>query len=96
VCYNTGMTTVSEDEFLKWAAEKGLRIDPHYPHSAVLTFDDGSDSRFWSVPPDHHDVIHADFRSEKDVERWVGEMSKRGFDLPDDLPDATFKRPSWM
>lgn len=190
------MTTLNEDDFLKWAAQKGIRTDPRYPHSAELTFDGGSDSRFWSVPPDprqrpsfiaamlelmgewktcyawrhlgcwpepdlrtrsnpnssvellisqkiglplgsreivifdrgeydallthvfittcfgwsvgedlyivptqilrtdHHDVIHADFRSDKDVESWVDGMSKRGFDLPNDVPDATFKRPS--
>ena len=193
------MNTLNKDDFLKWAAEKGIQTDSRYPHSAELTFDGGSDSRFWCVPSDprqrpsfiaamlelmgewktcyvwrhlgrwpepdlrtrsnpnsiielliaqkiglprgghdivvfdrseydalltlifvticfgwsvgddlyivpdhatqilrtdHHDVIHADFRSQKDVERWVDEMSRRGFDLPDDLPDATFKRPS--
>jgi len=45
---------------------------------------------------DHHDVVHASFANPDDVERWISRMSEEGFDLPDELPDATFKRPSWM
>jgi hypothetical protein len=26
----------------------------------------------------------------------VAKMAERGFLLPDDLPDETFKQPSWM
>ena len=44
------MRTVTEDEFLRWAAGKGLGLAPQYPHSAVLEFHGGSDSRFWNVP----------------------------------------------
>jgi hypothetical protein len=195
------MRTVTADEFLHWAAGKGLALDPEYPDSAVLDFQGGSDSRFWVVPAqserrpyfiasllelmgewqtcyawrhlggwpfrgsveprrvndavelrileglgmplgtadvvvfdlndfdtlttllfsttifgwsggqdlyvvpnharqvlqtDHHGVIHVSFRDPSDTGHWVAEMSRRGFDLPDELPDATFKRPSWM
>jgi hypothetical protein len=45
---------------------------------------------------DHHDVIHIDFRLTEEVDRWVSEMTKRGFPLPGDLPDETFKQPTWM
>jgi hypothetical protein len=45
---------------------------------------------------DHHGVIHVQFRNEGDINAWVSKMTERGFSLPDDLPDETFKRPSWM
>jgi hypothetical protein len=45
---------------------------------------------------DHHGVIHVSFRDVADIEHWVSEMARNGFDLPRDLPDETFKRPSWM
>lgn len=46
------MKTLTEDEFLKWAAIKGLGLDPQYPQSAVLTFQSESERRFWIVPPE--------------------------------------------
>jgi hypothetical protein len=45
---------------------------------------------------DHHDVIHVHFRQSAEVDRWVSEMAMRGFPLPEDLPDETFKQPPWM
>ena len=45
---------------------------------------------------DHHDVIHIDFRLSDEVDRWVSELARRGFPLPGDLPDETFKQPTWM
>jgi hypothetical protein len=45
---------------------------------------------------DHHNVFHIEFRNDSDVEPWVAGMRERGFALPEELPDATFKRPSWM
>lgn len=44
----------------------------------------------------HHEVVHASVRSEVEINQWVKSMSKAGFDLPADPPDATFKRPTWM
>jgi hypothetical protein len=195
------MRTISETDFLSWAAAKNLVLDPQYPDSAVLDFRGGSESRLWLIPPeperrpyliaslpelmgdwqacyvwrhlgswpdprtlderqandaveccildglglplgtadvvifdrndlarlttlmfsttvfgwsvaedlyvvpdngqhllqtDHHDVIHVSFRDAADVEYWVSEMAKRGFHLPEDVPDSTFKRPPWM
>ena len=48
------------------------------------------------VQTDHHNVIHVSFRSPADVGGWVSQMEERGFSLPEDLPDSTFKRPEWM
>ena len=195
------MRTITEQEFLRWAAGKNLGLDPRYPNSAVLDFREGSESRFWLVPSeperrphliasllelmgewqtcyvwrhlgswpdpssvdasrvndviecrilqglglplgtadvvmfdrrdlpaliallfsttvfgwsvgedtyvvpdhgrhilqtDHHEVIHVSFQDAGEVERWVSTMAQRGFDLPEDVPDPTFKRPSWM
>ena len=45
---------------------------------------------------DHHGVVHVDFGDPGDVDRWVSKMSESGFDLPNEPPDATFKRPTWM
>ena len=48
------------------------------------------------VQTDHHNVIHASFRTPSDVDVWVTQMAERGFPPPEDLPDQTFKRPHWM
>jgi hypothetical protein len=45
---------------------------------------------------DHHDVIHVSFRNSADVDVWISQMQERGFSLPTDVPDATFKQPDWM
>jgi|SRR5678815_4983169 len=45
---------------------------------------------------DHHGVIHVSFAAEADLEHFVKGMEAREYVLPDDIPDATFKRPSWM
>lgn len=45
---------------------------------------------------DHHNVIHVSCRNAVDVEALVGQMKKREFLLPDELPDSTFKKPGWM
>jgi hypothetical protein len=194
------MRTLTEADFLQWADGIGLRLDPKYPHSAVLEFREAPhQQRFWEVPPepevrpyfiasvlqlmgdwrecfawrhlgrwphsahpqrindvvelrilaglglplgtadvvsfprseldtlltlifsttifgstvgedlyivpdharcflqtDHHDVIHASFRDPAECDESVRQMEERGFALPGDLPDATFKRPEWM
>lgn len=48
------------------------------------------------VQTDHHNVMHVSCRSAADVETWVTHMEERGFPLPEDIPDATFKKPGWM
>ena len=45
---------------------------------------------------DHHNVIHLEFRDGDGVAPWVAAMAERGFLLPDELPDETFKHPTWM
>lgn len=44
----------------------------------------------------HHNVVHVHFRSSADRVAYVSGMQEWGFNLPDELPDATFKRPSWL
>ena len=46
------MRTTTEREFLRWAANKSLTLDPRYPDSAVLDYQGGSDARFWAIPPE--------------------------------------------
>jgi hypothetical protein len=48
------------------------------------------------VQTDHHNVIHVSCRSSADVNEWVRQMEERGFALPEEVPDSTFKRPDWM
>jgi hypothetical protein len=45
---------------------------------------------------DHHDVIHAECRSEERVRELVAHMAAEGYELPGEPPDWTFKRPAWM
>lgn len=194
------MKQVSKAEFLRWAAGKGMRLDPKYPDSAVLGYVAGGKARFWVVPEeaeqrpyllmsllelmgewercyvwrhlgrwpdasrmeerindrveatileglgipmgtadvvvfgreeldalvtllfsttifgwsvgedlyvvpdhgrqilqtDHHGVVHVTFRYPEEVKVWERELAARGFALPKELPDATFKRPGWM
>jgi len=45
---------------------------------------------------DHHDVVHVCFRDPEDLERCVKGMETRGFPLPENVPDSTFKQPPWM
>jgi len=53
------MKSLSESEFLEWAGERGLHLDPEYPASAVLTFRDSvNDARFWGVPSEAHRRPH--------------------------------------
>lgn len=44
----------------------------------------------------HHHVVHADFREESSLREFVGGMAEARFDLPDQVPDSTFLKPSWM
>jgi hypothetical protein len=44
----------------------------------------------------HHGVVYVDLREPGDVHAWVALLGERGFCLPDEIPDATFKKPDWM
>lgn len=196
------MKSFSEAEFLTWAQTVGLSLDPQYPQSPVLRFEDvPGESRFWEIPseperrsyffasileatggwqtcatwralgswpsPDrvepkrindvvearllaglglpvgtadvvqferdetdtllgvlfstsvfgwsvgedlhvipnngcciikvgHHGVVYVTLRDAADMDTWIAFLTERGFCLPDDVPDATFKRPGWM
>jgi len=45
---------------------------------------------------DHHDVVHATFRDSSDLASFVSAMETRSFELPQELPDSSFKRPDWI
>jgi len=45
---------------------------------------------------DHHSAMQVEFAQQADISKWTQIMADRGFPLPDDLPDETFKRPDWM
>ena len=65
-----------------WSVNQDLYVVPNHGRYLLKT--------------DHHDVIHISIRAPGEVEHWESEMTKRGFPLPDDPPDETFKRPIWM
>jgi len=65
-----------------WSVGEDLYVVPDHARQVLQT--------------DHHGVNHVSFRAADEIGHWVSEMARRGFDLPDELPDATFKRPSWM
>lgn len=44
----------------------------------------------------HHDVVHVSCASHEGIESVVSAMSAARYELPEDLPDATFKQPAWM
>lgn len=193
------MRSISEEQFLAWALDNGIILDPKYPQSASLIYGAaGMGSRFWCVPPrpeqrpffiksllelmgewrdcrvwrlgnwsdsaiperindviesrilkglglplgtadvvifghneidtlvtlifvttifgwsvgedlyivpddsqcimkvSHHEVIHVTARMSSEIDRWVSGMEDRKFLLPENPPDATFKRPDWM
>jgi hypothetical protein len=45
---------------------------------------------------DHHGVVHARCLDEQRIEALVAHMAGAGYELPTELPDVTFKWPSWM
>jgi hypothetical protein len=65
-----------------WSVGEDLYIVPDHAQCILKT--------------DHHNVIHVDCRDAGDIDEWVRQMDARGFPLPEDVPDATFKRPEWM
>lgn len=48
------------------------------------------------IQTDHHDVVHVTCLDEERALRFVEFMSDAGYELPTDVPDRTFRRPSWM
>jgi hypothetical protein len=54
------------------------------------------DNGRYLLQTDHHNAIHVVFRDAIDVGPFVKQMAEWEFPLPDETPDATFKRPAWM
>jgi hypothetical protein len=65
-----------------WSVAEDLYIVPDHARYVLQT--------------DHHNVIHVAFRNPADVDEWVKRMDERGYSLPEDVPDKTFKQPDWM
>jgi len=54
------------------------------------------DTAQYIAKTDHHGVIHVSFRDSDDMQAFVRFLAERKILLPEELPDATFKRPEWM
>jgi len=65
-----------------WSQPDDLQVVPNHGRSILHT--------------DHHGVVHVTFPLGGELQAWVTKMAEEGFDLPEELPDSTFKRPSWM
>jgi hypothetical protein len=63
------------------------------PRDDVFVLPDHRRAILWA---DHHRVVHALFKAEEDLERFVEHMRRAGHELPEEAPDATFKPVSWM
>jgi hypothetical protein len=48
------------------------------------------------IQTDHHDAVHAECCSEERIRALVAHMAAKGYELPTEPPDETFKRPAWM
>jgi hypothetical protein len=48
------------------------------------------------IKTDHHDVVHVSVSDKSTMEKFINTMAAKGFELPEDIPDETFKRPGWM
>jgi hypothetical protein len=79
---DTLVTLMFSTTVFGWSVSDDLYIVPDHARCIVQT--------------DHHNVIHVSCRSSADVEGWVKQMEARGFPLPDEVPDPTFKTPGWM
>jgi len=44
----------------------------------------------------HDDVVHVSFPAQKSMSQFVDAMAAKSFELPDELPDLSFKKPDWM
>lgn len=80
--YDTLVTLLFSTTIFGWSVGDDLYVVPDHARHLLQT--------------DHHGVIHVSFRTEDSLERCVAEMERRGFPLPDEVPDPTFKQPRWM
>jgi hypothetical protein len=80
--YDSLLTLLFSTTIFGWSVGEDLYVVPDHGTHLLQT--------------DHHGVIHVSFRTEESVNHCVEEMERRGFPLPDEVPDATFKPPRWM
>lgn len=45
---------------------------------------------------EHHDVVHVECTDTVEMQNFIAHMASKGFELPEEPPDRTFKWPSWM
>lgn len=76
------ITLVFSTTIFGWSVEEDLIGVPDHARQILQT--------------DHHGVIHVSCRSAADMERFIAGMKEDGYDLPKEIPDATFKKPKWM
>jgi len=76
------ITIIFSTSIFGWSVSEDLYIVP--------------DTAQYIAKTDHHGVIHVSFRDSDDMQTFVQFLAKREFLLPEELPDATFKRPEWM
>jgi hypothetical protein len=76
------ITLVFSTTIFGWSVGEDLYVIPDHARQILQT--------------DHHGVIHVSCRLAEDMGRFVAGMKSKGFDLPEALPDATFKTPKWM
>lgn len=76
------LTLLFSTTIFGWTVSEDLYVVPDHGRHLLQT--------------DHHGVIHLGFRTEDSLTGCVEEMKRRGFLLPDEVPDATFKQPRWM
>ena len=65
-----------------WHVGDDLYIIPDHGHQIIKT--------------DHHDAVHVASLNDEAMVKYVKAMHDHKFELPEDLPDETFKRPDWM
>jgi hypothetical protein len=80
--FDSLVTLIFSSTIFGWSVRDDLYVIPDHARCIMQT--------------DHHDVVHVSFRDGEDLKRFVAGMENRGFPLPDDAPDATFKTRSWM
>ena len=76
------VTLIFSTTIFGWSVGEDLYIVPDHARHILQT--------------DHHNVIHLSCRTAGDIDECVRQMKERGFSLPDELPDSTFKQPDWM
>jgi len=80
--YDTLVTLLFSTTIFGWSVGEDLYVVPDHGRQLLKT--------------DHHGVIHVSFRTEESLNECVEEMARRGFPLPKEVPDPTFKQPEWM